>query len=150
MSYMKKKYLCGKSAKNIGMTNTEFDRRKNMTRNMITRYDPSNITEHAPKTTSNTSYVYGKGKQISFCLRDRESGKNMLHPFHLLYFVNLHELSHIAGTSYDTGHSKTFWRDFRILLQEAQEAGLYFSSDYKNNPVNYCGIVIDYNPLYDL
>jgi len=148
--YMKEKYLTGHSPGDYNMSASEFNLRKGMIKNLLDRYDAKNITEHSPKSVHNTSYVYGKGKQISFCLRDRESGENLLHPFKLLYFVNLHEISHIAGTSYDTGHSTTFWRDFKILLQEAQEANLYQSLNYSQSPVNYCGITIDYNPLYDL
>lgn len=149
IDYMKKRYLSGNSPVELQMSTVEFNRRKNMTLNLIYRYDPNNIVENSPKTVHNTSYVYGKGKQISFCLRDKKSGENILHPFELLYFVNLHELAHIAGTTYDTGHSKVFWRDFKILLEEAERGNIYKSVNYGKYPARYCGIMIDYNPLHN-
>jgi len=40
------------------------------------------------------------------------------------------------------GHNAEFYQNFRFLLQEAVQEGLYQPVDYMANPVNYCGIII--------
>ena len=64
-------------------------------------------------------------------------------------FVNLHELTHIASTKNDPGHKIDFWKNFKIILQEAKEIGVYKPINYKKTPVNYCGMNIFYNPYFN-
>ena len=63
-------------------------------------------------------------------------------------FVNLHELTHIASTKNDPGHKIDFWKNFKIILQEAKEIGVYKPINYKKTPVNYSGMNIFNNPYY--
>jgi predicted metal-dependent hydrolase len=65
-----------------------------------------------------------------------------------LTFVALHELSHIMTES--IGHKQEFWQNFKYLLENAKEAGIYDPIDYKNNPKEYCGMTINDSPYYNL
>ena len=62
-------------------------------------------------------------------------------------YVAIHEIAHIATKS--VGHTDEFWKNFKFLLQEAKEIGIYEPEDYKKNPKNYCGMKITDNPYYD-
>ena len=75
-------------------------------------------------------------------------GFNRLIDINTLTFVALHELSHIMTES--IGHKQEFWQNFKYLLQNAKEAGIYDPIDYKKNPKDYCGMKINDNPYYDL
>ncbi len=148
--FLKNKYLNARYPSNlsvIGLRNLK--KKKKMVKNLISRYDPRTIVEHVPKSDRNTSYVYAKGEKIGYCLRERKSGNNNIHPMETLYFVNLHELSHLADSDYNAGHNRKFWADFKFILKEAVEAGVYNPVDYSISPINYCGISIYYNPFYD-
>ena len=145
--YLKKKYL--ESPPNKLKQSKLFKKRQTMVRNLIHRYNPNAIMEHMPLSKKNTSYVFAKGERIGYCLREKRTGENHIHKLPVLYFVNLHELSHLAATEYNPGHDERFWSDFKFILKEAMQAGLYTPIDYDTHPVHYCGIEIFYNPLYD-
>ncbi len=63
-------------------------------------------------------------------------------------FVALHELSHVCTES--IGHKQDFWQNFKWILQNAKEGGIYDPVDYKKSPQEYCGMKINDNPYYDL
>lgn len=120
--------------------------RGDVTRQLLSKYNPDNIVEHSPKLNNSTSYVVNKGNIIAICLRDK-SGEE-IHDVDILSFVFIHELSHIAIP--DTDHTQKFWQTFKFLLAEAEQANLYISPKFTaDNSVLYCGIQITYNPLYD-
>jgi hypothetical protein len=48
------------------------------------------------------------------------------------------------------GHKQEFWENFKFLLQNAKEAGIYEPIDYKKNPTQYCSMPINDNPYFDL
>jgi hypothetical protein len=48
------------------------------------------------------------------------------------------------------GHKQEFWQNFKFLLENAKQAGIYDPIDYKKNPQEYCGMTINDNPYYDL
>jgi hypothetical protein len=112
------------------------------------RYDPNNLRENLPRTSnfSDTSYTEDKGKVIALCLRDKEQKK--LHDLNILMFVSLHELAHIATIEYD--HGIHFWNNFKFMLQDAVALGVYTPVDYRKNPINYCGLDVNDNPLFNL
>lgn len=148
IGFLENKYI--KNSDGVeGMSNTEFQKRKTMAKNLKKRYNPSVLREHDPKGKTNTSYVWQKGKEIGYCLREKQTGNSNLHAIDILLFVNLHEVSHLAGTSYNPGHTVVFWKDFKIILEEAMESGLYHPVDYSYSPEQYCGLDIEYNPLFD-
>ena len=92
-------------------------------------------------TDSDTSYTVNKGEKIILCLADRENDN--LYSYNLLMYVLIHELAHILNTTY--GHDDNFKKTFRFILEKAIELNLYTYEDYKNNPVNYCGLTLNTN-----
>ncbi len=46
------------------------------------------------------------------------------------------------------GHKEEFWNNFKFLLENAVRAHVYTAVDYAKTPIQYCGILIDENPLY--
>ena len=62
-------------------------------------------------------------------------------------FVAIHELSHVASES--IGHNKEFWDNFKFLLKEATDAGVYKMVDYSSNNTEYCGMTITDNPYFN-
>lgn len=92
----------------------------------------------------NTSYSINKGEKVVFCLRSKDD-KNKLVDLNTMMFVALHELAHIGTES--IGHTPEFWDNFRWILQEAINIGVYKEQDFKTKPVPYCGIKITESPL---
>lgn len=111
-------------------------------------YRPNNnIQENIPVNKhDDTAYTINKGEIISLCLRYLND-KNKFHEYNSLSFVILHELAHVFSVTYD--HDITFWKHFKFLLQEAIIIGIYDPINYKLKPINYCGIEVKYNPIYD-
>ena len=121
---------------------------------LLDRYNPDNLAENSPKDPSgDTSYTLDKGAVVAICLRERDptmAGDPNIHDIHdldTLMFVALHEMGHIAIE--DVDHPPRFWSAFRFLLEEAEDAGIYRSPNYAVTPRYYCGVKIDYNPVYD-
>jgi hypothetical protein len=109
-------------------------------------YSPDILGENNPSSAVNTSYVMNKNEKMRFCLREKVSGKNKLLTLDELKFVVIHELSHMADENF--GHTVSFWRVFKQLLIEAEQAGLYTPVDYSVKPYNYCGLIVNNNPYF--
>ena len=88
-----------------------------------------------------TSYSINKGEQLVFCLRSRNLVTETLHDINLIMYVVLHEISHIACP--EVGHGELFKKIFAFITQTAIDIGLYRKIDFENNPVNYCGLLIN-------
>ena len=103
-------------------------------------FKPDNIREGIddPKYTS---YSINKGEQIVLCLRTN----NKLMDINTMMFVVLHELAHICTIS--IGHTKEFWTNFKWILEESINIGVYKKQDFKLNNVEYCGMTITDSPL---
>ena len=135
MNYMSKKYKGTGTIQEI------------MVNNLRKRYKGAvNLREtHPLNGEGDTSYTIDKGNILSLCLR---SGSGDLHDFDTLKFVYLHEISHIAANVFQ--HPDKFWKIFRLILIEAENAGLYSPFNYASHPIMYCGkLTISYNPYYD-
>lgn len=91
-----------------------------------------------------TSYSINKGEKIVLCIRSKDQQKKLV-DLNTMMFVVLHELAHIATKS--IGHTPEFWDNFKWILKEAVNTGIYKSQDFNNKPVEYCGIQITDNPL---
>ena len=91
-----------------------------------------------------TSYSINKGEKIVLCIRSKDQQKKLV-DLNTMMFVVLHELAHIATKS--IGHTPEFWDNFKWILKEAVNTGVYKSQDFNNKPVEYCGIQITDNPL---
>ena len=92
-----------------------------------------------------TSYSVNKGEKVVLCLRSRDKN-NKLMDLNTMMFVSLHELAHISSKT--IGHDEAFWNNFKWLLQHAVKTGIYQQQDFKQKPVEYCGIQITDSPLY--
>ena len=93
---------------------------------------------------SKLEYSINKGEKIVFCIRAKD-GSNKLEPLNTMLFVAIHELSHLMTKS--IGHNQEFWDNMRFLLNDSINSNLYTKEDYFNNPVDYCGTVINDSPL---
>jgi len=113
---------------------------------LVEGFNPKKINETLP-TSQLTAYTENKGEKMAFCL-NRTKHSSTLIDINTLTFVALHELSHIITTS--IGHKQEFWTNFKYILENAKEAGIYNPVDYKKEPQQYCGMTISDNPYYDL
>lgn len=111
------------------------------TKKMLRRYKPANIYE-TTDTSKYTSYNINKGQKIVFCIRQKDD--NSIIDFNTLYFVALHELTHIITRS--VGHKKEFWANFREILKFAIDNKYYTYVSYAQHPKKYCGIMITDTP----
>jgi len=122
-----------------------IDKRK-IVDSLLNGYNPDVLTEHIP-LGSETSYTRNKGEAMRLCLRDKGDPRKLIDEDTLM-FVVLHEISHIAA--YDTwGHTPRFWEVFKFILRESVSAGMYTPRDYSRNKINYCGLILTHNPLFD-
>ncbi len=114
------------------------------TKQFLTNYNSANLYEISPSNLlGNTSFTEGKGRKIVFCLRDKSGA---LHEINTLMFVVLHEMTHVMNDRW--GHEEYFWRLFRLVLIDAEEAGIYRPINYSIEPQDYCGMKITQNPLF--
>lgn len=120
---------------------------KENVRRLVKGYNPKRVMETLP-TSKFTAYSENKGEKIAFCLNKTRKGEDNMIDEHTLMFVAIHELSHVATKS--IGHKTEFWENFKFLLQNAKEAGIHDPEDYKEDPVEYCGMKINDNPYYDV
>lgn len=102
-------------------------------------YNPNNISEGSPYS-GYTSYTVNKGQKLVLCIRQKDKTKKLIKDRNLLRYVVFHEAGHYASKT--VGHNKEFWKNFKFIIQEAVEAGLYTKVDYKGNPQPYCGITV--------
>jgi hypothetical protein len=103
-------------------------------------FQPDKLKEGVD-TPGYTSYSINKGEQIVLCLRT----KDKLVDINTMMFVVLHELAHLATES--IGHTDEFWNNFRWILEEAINIGIYVKQDFKKENVEYCGMTITSSPL---
>ena len=107
------------------------------------KLDPDNISE-GTDNAKYTSYSINKGEKIVFCLRSRNEDKTLV-DLNTMMFVALHEIAHVGTKS--LGHTDEFWDNFRWLLEESIQIGIYREQDFKTKPKEYCGITITDSPL---
>jgi predicted metal-dependent hydrolase len=110
---------------------------------LIENFRPDRISEGS-ENAKYTSYSINKGEKIVLCLRSRDEKKQLV-DLNTMMFVVLHEIAHLATKS--IGHTAEFWDNFKWILKEAVNIGIYKSQDFNNKPVEYCGIQITDNPL---
>jgi len=89
------------------------------------------------------SYSVNKGEELYICLRETDqnfsfSDKNTI------IFTICHELAHVCNKT--IGHPPEFWDWMKIILESAEDIGLYVPIDYEKNPVPYCGMIISSTP----
>jgi len=116
------------------------------TKLLVENFNPKKISETLP-TSELTAYSENKGEKIAFCLNKSKNGSKLI-DVNTLTFVALHELTHVGTKS--VGHGQEFWQNFKWILENAKQAGIYSPIDYKKYPEEYCGMTINDNPYYDL
>ena len=119
---------------------------KDNVKRLVNGYNPQKIYETLP-TSEYTAYSENKGEKLAFCLDTEKNSKAKLIDINTLMYVALHELSHIATKS--IGHNDEFWDNFKFLIIESKEIGIYNPIDYKKNNAKYCGMNISDNPYFD-
>ena len=110
-------------------------------------FNPKRFSETLPSSEL-TAYSQDKGAKVAMCLNKTKNDNSNLIDIETLTFVALHELTHIMTTS--VGHQQDFWQNFKFVLINAKEFGIYDPIDYKNKPQEYCGMTIEDNPYYNL
>jgi predicted metal-dependent hydrolase len=93
-----------------------------------------------------TSHTRNKGEAIIFCLRQRDENENLV-DMNTMMFVAIHEMGHVISKT--VGHNDEFWNNFKWLLNIATKHNIYENVDYKNDPQEYCGMIITDNPAID-
>jgi hypothetical protein len=115
-------------------------------RRLVKKFNPKKIVETLP-TSEYTAYSENKGRKIAFCLNKKKNDNNNLIDENTLMFVAIHEMSHIASET--IGHNTEFWDNFKFLLKEAKDAGVYNMVDYSDHNEEYCGMTITDNPYFN-
>ena len=92
-----------------------------------------------PQDEKFTSYTINKGEKIVFCLRSKVLDN--IHDMNTLMYVVIHETSHVMTPEF--GHTPLFKKIFKFLLEQSIEIGIYDPIDYRINPQQYCGMVIN-------
>jgi hypothetical protein len=101
-------------------------------------FNPENISEGSAHS-GYTSYSVNKGERIILCIRQKDATDSFVDK-NLVLYVAIHEISHLATAS--IGHDQTFWDNFKFILQEAVDIGIYTKVDYAKHPAPYCGIKV--------
>lgn len=96
--------------------------------------------------SSDTSYSENKGQRIVVCLRDKTKPPSYpLIDQNTIMFVMLHEMAHLMTET--IGHTQEFWTNFKRILGDAVQLGLYHPVNYAHQPTPYCGMTITDSPL---
>lgn len=103
---------------------------------LFENYNPDALSEGGMEV-GYTSYSVNKGERIVMCLRQSD---NTFVDDNVLLYVAVHELGHLMTS--DVGHTDSFWSNFKWLLTEAVELGIYRKEDYAKKPQPYCGISV--------
>lgn len=101
--------------------------------------------EEAPNENDSTSYTINKGDLMALCIRQKTTD-HPLHDYNTLLFVIIHEMAHIMSIS--EGHNSEFIENFRFLLKEATNLGYYTPINYRESPIEYCGMKVTNNPYF--
>jgi hypothetical protein len=111
----------------------------------IQRFSPDVFVEN-DMSSSDTSYSENKGQKIVVCLRDKKSPPQYpLIDKNTIMFVMLHEMAHLMTET--IGHTQEFWTNFRRILQDAVQVGIYHPVNYAQSPTPYCGMTITDTPI---
>lgn len=97
-------------------------------------------------TSPDTSYSENKGSRIVVCLRDKTKSPHYpLIDKNTIMFVLLHEMAHLMTDT--IGHTAEFWTNFKRILQDAVQLGIYTPVNYAQRPTPYCGMKITDSPI---
>ena len=134
-----------KLKKLVAAMKEKYPERPNVER-LVQNFNPKKVKEILP-TSSYTAYSENKGEKLAFCVTTTKQGDKLIDE-NTLTFVAIHEVAHTMTKS--IGHKEEFWRNFKFLLTNAVDIGIYTPIDYKDRPQKYCGMTINDNPFYDI
>lgn len=111
----------------------------------IARFAPDVFIEN-DMASGDTSYSENKGQKIVVCLRDKKDApKYPLIDKNTVMFVMLHEMAHLMTET--IGHTPEFWNNFKRILGDGVQVGIYHPVNYAHSPVDYCGMKITDSPI---
>uniref|UniRef100_A0A6C0EPI0 WLM domain-containing protein n=1 Tax=viral metagenome TaxID=1070528 RepID=A0A6C0EPI0_9ZZZZ len=110
---------------------------------LVSRFNPNNFSEN-DITADTTSYSENKGEKIVVCIRDKVPPYRFADE-NTVMFVLLHEMAHLMTTT--VGHTPEFWTNFKRILQDAVQCGIYTPVNYSKMPTPYCGMHITDSPI---
>ena len=134
-----------KLKKLVAYMKQKYPERPNVER-LVENFNPQKVKEILP-TSAYTAYSENKGEKLAFCVTTTKEGNKLIDE-NTLTFVAIHEVAHTMTKS--IGHKEEFWRNFKFLLTNAVDMGIYTPIDYKEKPAKYCGMTINDNPFYDI
>jgi hypothetical protein len=111
----------------------------------LARFTPDVFVEN-DMSSADTSYSENKGQKIVVCLRDKKNPpKYPLIDKNTVMFVMLHEMAHLMTET--IGHTQEFWSNFKRILGDAVQIGIYQQVNYAHQPTPYCGMMITDSPI---
>ena len=134
--------------------NADTDFKRNIVERMKL-FDPSKLREADPTWTIGHKAMTTHDGYINICLRNK-FGKILNRD--ILYFVFLHELSHVltdtkyiirTGNKVQDDHPREFWAVFKYLLIGAVDLNQIEPVRYDIYPDVYLNSEVSYNPYWD-
>ena len=116
--------------------NNFFKNNSKLKKNIIIKEIPPKYQNKYISYSSNKNTIY-----ISL----RNNNNSFSQDNNTLYFIIMHELSHILSTSY--GHTTEFWTIYKNILQIAINNNLYIYKNYNKYPVYYSNFIINTTPI---
>ena len=111
----------------------------------LERFTPDVFVENDMQS-KDTSYSENKGQKIVVCLRDKTRAPQYpLIDKNTIMFVMLHEMAHLMTET--IGHTQEFWTNFKRILGDAVQIGIYTPVNYAQRPTPYCGMTITDSPI---
>jgi hypothetical protein len=111
----------------------------------LARFSPDVFIENE-MSSPDTSYSENKGQKIVVCLRDKKKPPQYpLVETNTVMFVMLHEMAHLMTET--IGHTQEFWSNFKRILGDAVQVGIYEPVNYAHQPTPYCGMMITDSPI---
>jgi len=110
---------------------------------LVSRFNPNSLSENDINSDT-TSYSENKGESIVICIRDKAPPYRFVDD-NTVMFVLLHEMAHLMTTT--VGHTPEFWTNFKRVLHDAVQCGIYTSVNYSKTPTPYCGMTITDSPI---
>ena len=135
---MKDKYI-----DNADKNSSDYEYRKNGVERLLNNFKVNNLSESDPYHKYK-SYMINKGEELYLCLRHTKEKNYEFNDRNLVIFTICHELAHVCNITLQ--HPPEFWDWMKVLLEAAEEIGLYQPVDYAKYPKEYCGMTISSTP----
>lgn len=142
--------LMSKIRKNLVMIHTHYSSEPAFSSDppisrFLARFNPDVFIEN-DMASKDTSYSENKGQKIVICLRDKTKSPSFpIIQENTVMFVMLHEMAHLMTET--IGHTQEFWTNFKRLLHDAVQIGIYQPVNYAHQPTPYCGMTITDSPI---